>query len=278
MIGYWAPYGLAVAAAMLALVSGLPLAFPELGLRRYYQRVTVAVWALLGVGVGLVVLVSSPWLALGLGLLLALAGVVVTTVQRLAARADDEALDFLQALAGLMASGANLLQALRRAANDQDFAQLYPRLTEQTRQILGYTAAGKPLSEAAALVAEGIAPGPRRIWERIALLARMVEEQHGALPTEIERDTLQSLWSVLHEVRTINADLKREMGQMELAKWVFSIILPGLNLFMARSIPGYMERFLPSPLGLIVLGIEVAALVVIFVTFSRLARLPKVRV
>jgi hypothetical protein len=50
-----------------------------------------------------------------------------------------------------------------------------------------------------------------------------------------------------------------------------------MNLFMARMIHDYRAVFLDTLVGQIVLGFEVAALAAIFLIFSRLQRLPEVK-
>lgn len=278
MLGFWSPYLLAFAGAFLAVVSTLPNVVPLLGLRKSYQRITVLAWVLIGFVIALTVAYSSPWLTAGSALVVGAIAIMVAGKTRLSGKVEKEALSFLQALIGLMSSGDSLTQALRRAAQDRDFARLYPRLIAQTREIIAYTDTGKRLSQAIRLVAESLLPTVRHIWEQVAVLAELIEEESGALPVEGQRSTLQSMLSILLDVQSINQDMKTEMANMELAKWIFVLIIPGLNIYMAFSIDGYVTNFLGSLIGQVVLAIEVLALVAIFFVFSKLQKMPEVRI
>lgn len=276
-LGYWPPYILALAGALLALVSAAPLVVPPLALRRRYQPIVMAAWLFLGLAVGLVVIISSPWLILGLVLVFLIAGVVSVVKQRMESRLEQESLAFLQGLVGLMAAGDGILEALRKAAQNVDFARVYPRMTRHVQEVIGYVNAGKPLSTAANLVADGAAAPARRVWNRVSILARIVEDGQGFLTVEAQRDTMQSLWAILSEVHNINVEMRREMANMEMAKWVFTLIIPGMNVVTARYSGGYLGSFVRSAAGQAVLALEAIALVSIFVIFSRLQKLPEVR-
>ncbi len=275
--GYWSPYALALAAAFLALVSALPALWPGVGLRRWYQRLTVAAWLLAAGVVALTMTLSSPWLIAGI-VLAGLAVAAVVGVQRqMANRLTLEALAFLQALGSLMAGGDPLAAALRRAAQDADLTRLYPRMIAQTREIVGYLDARRPLSEAVERIAESALPAARRIWSQIAVLAHLAEDEGEGISVEAQRDTLQSLWSILNEVHNINEEMKREMSLMQAAKWLFTAIVPGMNLYLYLSLPFYATKFLVNPLGQAALVLEVLTMIVTFVIFSRLAQIPEVR-
>jgi Flp pilus assembly protein TadB len=276
-LGYWAPHLLAASAAFLAGTASLPSLSPAIGLRRWYHRLMILAWGVVGLVVLLTVALSSPWLGLGIlmtGLVLAIVG---AAKRRLEGRMEQEALDYLHGLVGIMSAGEGIVQTLRLAVRDPDFGRVYPRMSAQARQIIGYVDAGRALSNAIVAVVEGIPASARPVWDRIAALARVVEEEGGTLPVEAQRDTLQVLWSVLLEIHNINAELSREMASMEMAKWLFTLIIPGLNIFMAKFVTGYTEQFLGSLVGKVVLGLEALSLIAIFVVFSRLQKLPEVR-
>jgi hypothetical protein len=89
-------------------------------------------------------------------------------------------------------------------------------------------------------------------------------------------DALEVSWEILFDVQAINQTLKQEMGSMEMAKWVFTLVLPGMNVFMFFMVDGY-QVFFNNLIGKVVLGLEVMAIIGIFVIFSRLQKLPEVR-
>ena len=276
-LGFWSPYLLAWAAVFLAVVSALPNISPLLGLRRWYQRLTVLAWGLLAVVVGLTVAYSSPWVLGGGVLIGGIVALVYASRTRQTRNLEKEALDFAQALVGMMAGGDSLVQALQRAAQDQDIARLYPRLTAQAQEMLGHATTGTPLSSSIRLVAESLPVTVSNLWHALAMLAELIETEGGTLPVEAQRLTVQSMLSIQRDVQTINAELKTEMANMELAKWIFVLIIPGVNVYMAFQIAGYLENFIASLVGKVVLGIEFLALLAIFAIFSRLQKVPEVQ-
>jgi hypothetical protein len=277
-MAYWSPYLLCVAAVVLAIVSTLTDFVSGLGLRRWFQSVTLFAWVLMGGVAAITIVYSSPWMLLGVVLIVFIAVAVLSTRQRIAGRVDDEAFGYLQSMIAIMSADLTIEQALRASVQSADFAQSYPRLTAQAREIIvEIDARQSSLSRAIARVSE-TAPGmSKQIWENVGTLARMIEDQHGLLPTEAQRDTLQSLWSILFDFYNIQRGIKREMTSLEFAKWIFALILPGINIYMFFVMDGY-RRFLQSTVGLLVLSMDVLALVLIFAVFSALQKLPKVRI
>ncbi len=64
---------------------------------------------------------------------------------------------------------------------------------------------------------------------------------------------------------------------MEMAKWLFSLLIPGVNVFMVFAIDGFIEDYVMTLLGQAILSYELLALVAIFAVFSQLQTLPEVR-
>lgn len=275
---YWSPYLLAAGGAILAIVSLLPILVTGLGLKRWYQTITLLAWVLWAGVVLLAVIYSSPWLLLGAALVVSGAAAIAWAKRRLARQIEGEAISFLQSLITVMAVGKNLDQALREAAQSSDFSAAYPRLTEQTREVVSQATAGKPLSEAAAAVAESASKAAGRVWDQINLLARLIEEAREDVTTDVQRDTLQSSWALLVELNADERLMRQEMSQINMAKWVITIIIPIVNVVMAFYVRGYMTYFLGSIIGWIVLGIEATAIACIFVVFSLAQNLPEVRI
>jgi hypothetical protein len=226
----------------------------------------------------LAVIYSSPWLLLGAALVVSGAAAIAWAKQRLSREIEGEAISFLQSLVTVMTIGKNLDQALREAAQSSDFGAAYPRLTEQAREVVSQAAAGKPLSEAAAAVAESVPRTAGRVWEQVSLLARLIEEAREDVTLDVQRDTLQSSWALLVELNTDERLMRQEMSQINMAKWVITIIIPIVNVVMAFYVRGYVTYFLSSIIGWVVLGIEALAIAAIFVVFSLAQNLPEVRI
>jgi len=275
---FFAPYLMAFSAAFLSVVSALPGFVPGITLRSWYRSVVRPfAWVLMAGAVLLVVVFSSPWLILGAILIGLIALQMFALNRQQVGKMDEEALGFLQMLTGLMAAGQTVEQALRAAVQSNEFTHAFPRMTDQAREIVSLMDAHTPMSKAVETVGDAAAAPSRMVWSKIAAVARMIENEVGGIPAEAQRDTLQSVWQVLFEFHTIQQDLKREMTSVEMAKWVFVVIMPGMNIYQAMTVRGYLQNFLLSPIGQATLALEAAAIVSIFVIFSQLQKLPEVK-
>jgi hypothetical protein len=149
-------------------------------------------------------------------------------------------------------------------------------MTETAREIVASMQAGTPLSEALTTVAEE-AGESRPVWRQMATIARIAEQGDGRAGIEEQADALEVSWEILFDVQSVNQKLRQEMSSMQMAKFVFTLVLPGLNIFMFFMIDGYQAAFFNSIIGKLVLAIEAFAIVGIYTIFSRLQRLPEVR-
>jgi len=111
----------------------------------------------------------------------------------------------------------------------------------------------------------------------MATIARIADQSEERASVEEQTDALEVSWEILFDVQAINQTLKQEMGSMEMAKLIFTLVLPGLNVFMFFMVDGYQATFFNTLIGKIVLGLEVMAIMGIFLIFSRLQKLPEVR-
>lgn len=273
----WAPYVMASASAGLLLLAALPIALSDrLAFRRWYRWALAAAAGML-VGSALVGLrPDGAWAVGAIAVVLAAALAWQVGTARTRRHIEDEALDFLHSFVAVMGVDKGLQEALRHAARDPAFSAAHPRMTETVRRVVAEMRGGKRLKRALAAPRGGVdASSP--VWRQMATLAGVLEDGGGRIAVEEQRDALEVAWRVLFRVRTINRSLRQDMASMEMAKWVFTIILPGLNVFMARMIHNYEVIFLESLVGKVVLGFEAAALAAIFLVFSRLQNLPEVR-
>lgn len=274
-IAHWSPWFLALTGALATVTALLPTLKTGVGLRRWYTPLVVGALLVLGGAVVAVVVVSSPWLLLGVLLVGMVIASVVLGVLRVHAKAGQEAVGFVQALVNVMSADLDLQQAVRMAAVRPGFARAFPRMAEQARLISAELDSGRRLSVAIDTISRTLPGSQREVWEQIAILARMVEEE--GLPLGVQRETLRSYWEILMAVQEANADMRREMSQMNAAKVLFLIIIPGLNIYMWQTMSGY-EAFVTSLLGQVILGIEAFSLLLIFVIMSYLQRFPEVEV
>jgi len=276
-IGYWAPYLLATTSAVLLGFAVVPPLISDAALfKRWYQTLLIGGTVLLVIGVALSVVASSPLILVGLVLIGALVAAWQTARMRSRGKLAEEALEFLHGLIAVMSAQQGLREALRTIARDPDFYAAYPRMTETVREVVASMQAGTPLSEALNTVAE-TAGASRPVWQQMATIARIAESGEERASVQEQVDALEVSWEILFDVQAINQTLKQEMGSMEMAKWVFTLVLPGMNVFMFFMVDGYQATFFNNLIGKVVLGIEVMAIIGIFVIFSRLQKLPEVR-
>jgi Flp pilus assembly protein TadB len=275
-IGYWAPYLLATASAVLLGFSVVPPLISDAALfKRWYQTLLIGGTVLLVGGVVLSVVASSPLILVGIVLIGAAVGAWQTARMRSRGKLAEEALEFLHGLIAVMSAQKGLREALRTIARDPDFYAAYPRMTETVREVVASMQAGTPLSEALTTVAE-TSGASRPVWQQMATIARIAESGEERASVQEQVDALEVSWEILFDVQAINQTLKQEMGSMEMAKWVFTLVLPGMNVFMFFMVDGY-QVFFNNLIGKVVLGLEVMAIIGIFVIFSRLQKLPEVR-
>lgn len=272
------PYLLAGAGALLALVGVVPSMRPGLGYRRWFQYVVAGAWVVALVIVGLTVAYSSPWLLIGAGIVVAAGAAFVAVRERLSRGLEEEALELLQSLISIMSADLSLLQGLQEIAANSDFERAFPRMVDQTRAIMSEVALGRPLSGAVSRVAESIPVAARPFWSQVREIAILIEaDTDNGMTLRTQYNMLTSLWAVLFRVHQINEEMKQKMSQMNGAKYLFAAILPALNAFMYWRVPSTRET-LTQPIGFAFLGIEVVALIAIFVLMSILQRTPEVRV
>ncbi len=214
---HMSPYLLATAAALVSAVTAMPALRTGIGLRRWYQPLLLSALGILGIAIIGTVIISSPWLALGLAMLALLVGSVLHTLHRTAGHADEEALNFTQALVNVMAADLDLLQALREIVRSSDFNRTCPHATAQARMIVSEVDAGRRLSASVPYVTGGAPAEYRQIWRQIESLARMIEEDRLGL--EAQRETLRSFWEILLEVHETN----RAMRRIPAIIWVISV-------------------------------------------------------
>jgi hypothetical protein len=269
---------LATASAGLLVLAALPVILSgALVFRRWYRGMVGVAGGLLIVGALLGTSPQGAWVVAALAVLLA-GGLVWQAGRSRAQRTmEDEALEFLHSFVAVMGVEKGLEEALRHVARDPAFSAAHPRMTETVRHLVAEVEGGKRLRRVLTAFRERPdASGP--VWRQMTTLAGVLEDGEGRrITVEEQRDALEVAWRVLYRVRNINRALRQDMASMEMAKWVFTIILPGMNLFMARMIHDYRAVFLDTLVGQIVLGFEVAALAAIFLIFSRLQRLPEVK-
>ncbi len=275
-LGYWAPYYLGTASAILLVIATLPLFDDTMLFRGWYQKTLILGSLGLGLSLMLAVVVSSPYVLVGVILIVAVFVAWKGAQVRARGKLADEALEYLHGLISVMSADQGLREALRTIAQDPDFRTAYPRMTETTREVVASMQAGEALSEALSTVAEE-AGASRPVWRQMATIARITEQGEGRAGVQEQADALEVSWEILFDIQSVNQTLQQEMNSMEMAKWVFTLILPGLNLFMLRMVDGYEAAFFGSLLGKIVLVIEGFAIIGIFTIFSRLQKLPEVR-
>jgi hypothetical protein len=276
-IGYWAPYLLGTASAVLLVIATLPPMVSDAALfKRWYQTLLLGGAGLLVFGILFSVVASSPLVLLGLALIVAVGVAWQSAQMRARGHLAEEALEFLHGLISVMSADQGLREALRTVAQDPDFYAAYPRMTETVREVVAGMQAGTALSKALSTVAE-TAGASRPVWQQMATVARITEQDEERASVQEQADALEVSWEILFDVQAINQTLKQEMGSMEMAKWVFTLVLPALNVFMYFNVDGYHEVFFDTLIGKAVLGIEALAIVGIFVIFSRLQKLPEVR-
>jgi len=276
-ITLWAPQVLAFAGAGILVLVALPIALSEtLLFRRWYQSVLLIGSVLLVIGVLLSVAASSLWIVAGIGLIAVIVVIWQAAKTRTRKNLEDEALDFLHGFVAAMGAERGVRETLRYVAQDARFESAYPRMTETVRQIVAEMQAGKLLTDILQAVQE-TAGASGAVWRQLAILGRVLEESGGRISVDEQRDALEVAWRILYQVREVNESLKQDMASMEMAKWAFTLILPGMNYFLASMIHNYKAVFLESLVGQIVLVFEVIALASILLIFSRLQKLPEVR-
>lgn len=277
MVQRYAPYILASASAGVLLLAALPVVLSDtIAFRRWYRWALgiagsiVVVSALLGLGRG------SAWVVAGMAAILVAAVVWHVAQSRVRRVREDEALEFLHSFVAVMGVEKGLREALPHVARDAAFGAAHPRMTEAVRRIVAEAQAGAPLQKA--LAGRSMSrDASGAVWRQMATLAAVLDEGQERIAVGQQRDALEVAWRVLYRVRGINRRLRQDMAPMEMAKWLFVVILPGMNLLMARMIHDYKAVFVDSLVGRIVLGFEIAALATIFLVFSRLQNLPEVK-
>ncbi len=199
---YYSPFLLSLAATIATWISTIPSIW-SVSFSRWYRWVTWFAWALLAGTVILVIGISSPFLALAI-VLVGIFVVLTLGSKGAEAKIGSEALNYLHSLVSIMASDQGLVEALRDSSQSPDFLQVYPRMTNYAREIIAQVDSGATgLSQAIADTIRGIPTAGAHVWTRIGTLARVIEEEHGMLSPNAQRETLDTFWMVLHKVGSL---------------------------------------------------------------------------